>query len=205
MIFFLLGMTVLLLAVLAILLLPLIRAGEQKSAGTYALLITIGSVFLYALWGSPRVVMPIMERNAELHALQQQIALTSAIIQQHPNNLDAWLTLAQAFSDSGDYAAAANGFRQAVLLSKGHPRIIIAYAESLILQSEGVVTPAAKKSIDIALMIDPKLPLARYYKAVWLLQENQPAEAMEMMKTLYHELPDDSSLKKRMKAQIGKE
>ncbi len=205
MILFLLSMAALLATVLVILLLPMARAGEKKSALRYAAIISMSSLLLYALWGSPRVVAPMMERSAELQALQEQIKVTSALIKENPNNLDAWLTLAQAFSDSGDYTAAANGFKQAVLISKGHPRIIMAYAESLILQAGGEVTPAAKKSIDIALMIDPKLPLARYYKAIWLLQEKRQPEAMEMMKTLYHELPDDSSLKKRMKAQIGRE
>lgn len=201
---FILSMMLLLALVLTLLLLPMWRAGERKAAKQLAFAITAGSVLLYALWGSPRVVPQAMERSAELHALQKQIKVTSALIKENPNNLEAWLTLAQAFSDSGDYAAAANGFKQAVLISKGQPRIIMAYAESLILQAEGVVTPAAKKSIDIALMIDPKLPLARYYQAVWLLQENRQPEAMAMMKTLYNELPEDSSLKRRMKDSIGR-
>ena len=201
---FLFAMAALLLVVLVILLLPMARAGARKTALCYALVITISSLLLYAMWGSPLVVAPITQRNAELRILQKKITENSVLIKTNPNDLDAWLTLAQAFSDSGDYAAAANGFKQAVLLSKGHPRIIMAYAESLILQAGGAVTPAAKKSIDIALMIDPKLPLARYYNAVWLLQENRQPEAMHEIKTLYHELPEDSSLKKRMKAQIGR-
>ncbi|MDX2074508.1 MAG: hypothetical protein SFX19_09140 [Alphaproteobacteria bacterium] len=202
---FIFSMILLLLAVLALMLLPMARTGDRKSALQIAVAITSASVLVYALCGSPRVVPLAEEHNAELRALYAQIKTTSALIEKQPQNLEAWLTLAQAFSDAGDYAAAANGFKQAVLLSKGHPRIIMAYAESLILQADGVVTDAAKKSIDIALMIDPQLPLTRYYQAVWLLQEGRQPEAMEMMKTLYHELPDDSSLKKRMKAQIGRD
>ena len=169
-----------------------------------ATFVLLGSIALYAAVGSPRVVPLALEYNARIKELHEQIKVTSALIKEHPDNLEAWLTLAQAFSDSGDYAAAANGFKQAVLLSKGHPRIIMAYAEAIIMQAEGVVTDQAKKSIDIALMMDPNLPLGRYYTAVWLLQENRQSEAMAMMKKLYRELPEDSSLKKKIKSQIGK-
>jgi len=200
---FILCAGLLLLCVLAPLVVPMVRGGQRKQALWLGLCIVIASVVLYAVLGSPRVIPEASAHMARLRELREQIEVTSAIIQKNPKNLEAWLTMSQAFSDSGDYAAAANGFKQAVLVSKGHPRIIMAYAEALVLQADGVVTQPAKKSIDIALMISPDLPLARYYQAVWLLQENRQPEAMIIMKKLYHELPDDSSLKRRMKAQIG--
>ena len=199
------AMAVLLVAVLALLLLPMARSGAWRAAAPLAVLVSVSSVLLYALFGAPRVVPLADAHHAEIKALHEQIGVSSTLVKQQPENLEAWLTLSQSYADIGDYARAATGFRQAVLLSKGHPRIIMAYAEALIMQEGGRVTPAAKKSIDIALMIDPKLPLARYYKAVWLLQNDRQPEAMEVIKTLYHELPDNSSLKKRMKAQIGRE
>jgi len=192
-------------ALLAITLMVLFaRPSDKKVALISALLISVSSAGLYALWGSPLVVEPAEAYNAHMDGLQAKITENSERIKQNPNDLEAWLTMAQAFSDAGDYVAAANGFKQAVLLSKGDPRIIMAYAESLILQQGGVVTMQAKKSIDIALMLDKDMPIARYYQAVWLLQEERNDEAMEMMKTLYAELPEDSKLKQRMKAQIGR-
>lgn len=194
----------LLLVTLAVVLTPLWRSGARKMALLLALALSLAISAIYAHLGSPRLVELADARNVEMQALYEQIRVTSALVKAQPQNLEAWLTLSQAFFDVGDYAAAANGFKQAVLLSKGHPRIIMAYAESLIMQDGGAVGAQAKKSIDIALMIDPKLPLARYYNAVWLLQAGKQQEAMQEMKTLYHELPEDSSLKKRMKEQIGR-
>jgi cytochrome c-type biogenesis protein CcmH len=199
------SMAILLLLVLAPLCVPMIRSGQKKQAYILALFIFVASIGLYALWGSPRVVPEATRYHVRIQELYQQIEENSALIKQNPQNLEAWLTMAQAFSDAGNYEASARGFKQAVLLSKGHPRIIMAYAESLISQQGGMVSEQAKKSIDIALMLSPDLPLARYYNAVWLLQENRNSEAMKEMRKLYNELPEDSSLKKRMKEQIGRE
>lgn len=205
MLLFLASVFLLLASILALLLWPLWRDGERMKAAQLGLGIAVSSVLLYGWFGAYKLVPQLEEYHAEMSALREQIIATSEIVKQHPDNLDAWLTLGEAFSDSGDYNAAAHAFKQAVLLSKGHPRIIIAYAEALILQAEGSVTDDANRSIDMALMLDPSLPLARYYKAVWHLQHENTAQAMHMMKQLYAELPEDSSLKKRMKAEIGRE
>ncbi len=195
------ALVLLLLITLALLLFPLRH--ERRLCILAALAVTFVAGGMYALVGAPRVVPLVAQYHAEVAALEKNIQTTRALVQANPKNLEAWLTLSQALMDKGDFAAASEGFKQAVLLSKGHPRIIAAYAEALILQQGGMVPPQAKKSIDIALMIDPQLPLARYYNAVWLLQEGRNDEAMQEMKALYRELPDDSNLKKRMKAQIG--
>lgn len=178
---------------------------DRKGALYCMAFVALSSAALYAALGSPRIAEPAREYNKKADELAGKITQSAEAIKKNPKDLEAWLIMAQAFSDSGDFKAAANGFKQAVLISRGEPRIIMAYAESLILDQGGVVSPQAKKSIDIALMIDPKLPIARYYQAIWLLQEERNEEAMKMMKELFAELPDDSKLKQRMKAQIGRQ
>lgn len=201
---FILGLAALLAITLFLLLWPLAQAGESKMAGWLAVGITLAGILCYGVWGAPRVVPLVIEHDAKTMQLRQTIQTNSDLIQQEPKNLEAWLTLSQAFMDRGDYAAAAHGFKEAVLLSKGNPRIVMAYAEALIMQEDGKVTAQAKKSIDISLMLDPQLPLAHYYHAVWLLQENRQDEAMREMKKLYQDLPDDSSLKQRIRQEIGR-
>lgn len=193
----------LLLLTLALLLWPMMRR-DNKQAMCIAVVVSVMSLGLYAIWGSPRVVPLADLHQSQMRGLYKIVSENSKIIKTNPDDVEAWLRLSQAFSDIGDYAAAVNGFKQAVLASKGHPRIIAAYSEALIMQAGGEVTPQAKKSLDIALMMDKEMPIARYYQAVWLLQQERNDEAMAMMKKLYHELPEDSSLKKRMKEQIGR-
>ena len=183
---------------------PLYRTRGKKFAGLTAVFLLVSSAGLYALWGTPQLVEPVAKHHADVQALREIIVISEALIKENPNNLEAWLNLAQAFADSGQYAAAAKAYKQCVLLSKGNPLLIMAYAEALIAGNDGVVGADAKKSIDIALMIDKKMPVARYYNAIWMLQNEQTAEAMETMKTLYHDLPDDSKLKQKINEQIGR-
>lgn len=197
------------LALLAVCLVILLagwwRRGRVKPALILAFVIILSSGLLYALLGSPRIIEPLMSYERNKQVMEQQVATYSMLVSSEPENIEAWLYLAQAHQDLGQYHQAAEGFRQAVLLSKGNPRIVMAYAEALILQDEGVVNEQARKSIEVALMIDPQLPIARYYHAIWLLQENRHQEAMQKMKSLYQDLPEDSQLRRVMDKQIGKE
>lgn len=206
---YILAMIALIAAVLALALWPKAvdncAVNNKKNLLLLAVIITFGSVSLYAVFGGARVVPLVFAHQQRLEELKLEIAKHSQILVNNPENLEAWLSLAQAYSAGGDYAEAARGFKQAVLLSRGHPRIIAAYAEALVMQAGGTVTMQAKKSLDIALMISPDLPLARYYQAIWLLQNNRAEEAMQTMKTLYRELPDDSNLKIRINELIGRE
>lgn len=190
--------------VMALALYPLYATGKQKVALLLGVLLALPVFGLYALWGAPRVVPLVTAHREHVEELRKTIEMTEALIKANPNNLEAWMTQAQAFADSGDYAKAANSYKQSVLLSKGNPVLIMAYAEAVIMQNDGVVDAQAKKSIDIALMIDEHLPVARYYNAIWLLQNNETEEAMKNMKALYHELPDNSPLKKKINEQIGR-
>ncbi len=183
---------------------PLYHTRGKKFAAIVAVFLFITSAGLYAIFGSPQLVEPVTKHHADVQVLREIITVSETIITQNPNDLEAWLNLAQAFADGGQYTAAAKAYKQCVLLSKGNPLLIMAYAEALIAANEGVVGADAKKSIDIALMIDKKLPVARYYHAIWLLQNEQTEQAMKAMKTLYHELPDDSKLKKKINEQIGR-
>jgi cytochrome c-type biogenesis protein CcmH len=183
---------------------PLYHTRGKKFTGFVAGFLVVSSVGLYALFGSPQLVEPVAKHHADVQALRDMIVISEELIKENPSNLEAWLNLAQAFADSGQYKQAANAYKQCVLLSKGNPLLIMAYAEALIAANNGVVGADAKKSIDIALMIDKKMPVARYYNAIWMLQNEQTAKAMETMKTLYHELPEDSKLKRKINEQIGR-
>ena len=191
------------LALLALLGLPLWCA-DRKNGVVALALVSVVAMGMYAVSGSPRVVPLVTEYRRDMAALDATIAASSAMLAANPKNLEAWLTLSQALMDTGDFTAAAEGFKQAVLLSHGHPRIIMGYAEAQVLAAEGQVTDSAKRSIEAALIIDKTMPLARYYNALWLLQNGRQPDAMAEMKKLYNELPDSDPLKQRMKEQIGR-
>lgn len=183
--------------------LPAWKENRRRAFIMLAALVAV-SGGMYAVAGSPRVVPLAAQYQEEVAALRKTADITRALLASHPDNLEAWLTLGQALMDLGEYPRAADAFRRAALLSRGHPRIIMGYAEAQIAAADGKVTDDAMTSVEMALKLDPKLPMARYYHAVRLLQQGKQPEAMKKMKEFYRELPDDDPVKKLMKSQIGR-
>lgn len=198
------ALALMLLLTLALVFAPSIRERGVRQAIVPAMIAGLIACLLYAFLGGS-VVIPMMKRLGEQQALAaQEVSQAEGKLREAPKDPASWVLHGQALERSGDYAGAANSYREAVLLSKGHPRVVMAYAEALTLAAGGTVTPKAKQSIDIALMLDPGMPIARYYNAVWMLQNDQAPQAMQEMKKLYRELPDDSPLKQKMNEQIGR-
>ena len=109
------------------------------------------------------------------------------------------------FMETSQFSAAANAYKQAVLLSGGNPVFIMAYSRALIMEADGEVTDDAKKSLDIVLVLQPENEEARYFMAVRKLQSGNSREAMTEMKELYKSLADGSPLKAMIDRQIGRQ
>ncbi len=193
---------IILTAVLGVLLWPL---RQQRIIITIiGAVFFVGAFSLYAFLGSPRI-LPLVAAHAEkMDAARISLIENSDIVMREPKNLGAWITLGQSFSDTGQYAAAANAFKQAVLLSKGNPKLILAYAKAIIMADEGKVSDLAKKSLEMVLLQDPENPEAQYFLTVRKLQDGNTKEAMQEMKSLYRSLPDGSPVKEMIDRQIGR-
>jgi cytochrome c-type biogenesis protein CcmH len=192
----------LLSATLLLLLWPLRAQGRFVFA--VCLFFSIGAFGIYSLTGSPEIVPLLKEREAELAMLKDAIVRNSEAVKTDPNNLAAWAALGEAFTQTGQYTAAVNAFKQAVLLAKGEPSLILAYARAMILADGGKVSHRAKKSLEMVLMQQPENPEARYFLAIRKLQDGNTQQAMKEMKTLYRSLPEGSPLKGMIDRQIGR-
>ena len=201
---------VLLLAALSVLLLPIFDESElpqhvrHRFSGIVAGVFFVGVFALYYVLGSAQLLPLIAEREGKITELKGSIMEDSKSLKSNPRDLAAWVRLGQSFMETGQFYAASNAFKQAVLLSKGNPLIILAYASSLIYEANGKITDDAKKSLEMVLMQQPENPEARYLMAVRNLQDGHQPEAMKEMKELYRSLPLDSPIKKMIDKQIGK-
>jgi len=200
----------LLLASLAVTLAPLFKTGtvtkKQRNRfilGTSAFFF-IGAFGLYHWLGSPEIIPLLTERQEKLASLKQTIVKRSQDVKTNPKNLGAWVELGQSFMETGQFSAAANAFKQSVVLSGGNPLLIMAYAQAMIFAADGKVTDDAQKSLQMALLQQPQNPQARYYLAVRQLQDGHTPEAMKAMKELYHSLPADSPVKAMIDREIGR-
>lgn len=191
---------ILLAATLGVLLWPI--RSQKQSVAIIGACFFIGAFGLYAFVGSPHIV-PLLEVRAEKIAeVKQSMEKNSAIVKANPKNLSAWVELGQAFVETGQLSAAANAFKQAVILSKGDPQLIMAYAKALILSEDGKVSDLAQKSLQMVVLQEPKHEEARYWIAVRQLQDGHTEEAMKSMKELYRSLPADSPVKAMIDRQI---
>jgi cytochrome c-type biogenesis protein CcmH len=189
-------------ATLAILLWP---AREHKTfCACVGITFFIGAFALYGFTGSPWVLPLLAARDARTESLKASMQNNSAIVKADPKNLAAWVELGKDFMDTGQWEAAVNALKQAVVLSNGNPQLILAYAKAMILVADGKVSDDAKKSLKMVLLQDPKNEEARYYLAVRQLQDGNTKDAMKEMKALYASLPANSPLKAMMDRQIGK-
>lgn len=201
---------ILLLAVLTFLFAPLWQSDAPKKQLLYFTVI-IGTVFfiggfgLYEMFGAPEIVPLLAARQQEMDRLKDDIVSNSERARVNSKDLAAWVKLGEDFMETGQFDAAANAFRQAVVLSKGNPALIIAYARAQIEAAGGKVTPEAKKTLEMALLLQPKNEMARYYMIVWQLQNGEQGQAMEAMKKFYATLPKDSPVRKMIDAEIGKQ
>jgi cytochrome c-type biogenesis protein CcmH len=198
------------LLVLAVLFAPLWRLapdeakGRRMFVGLVGGLVLLGAAGFYALFGSPLVVELADAHAKRMAELRISIAEHSQAIKKNPKDIGAWVLLGQGLAESGQYAAAASAFKQAVVLTEGDPRIILAYAKAQIMAAEGTVTQEAKRSLDMVVLQDKENPDARYFLAIYDLQEGRTEAAMAAMKALYRGLPEDSALKATIDRQIGR-
>lgn len=154
-----------------------------------------GAFFLYSQFGTPEILPLLAEREGKLQLLKEKIVRNSEEIKSNSKNLKAWADLGDSFMETGQFSAAANAYKQCILLSDGNPALIMAYSRALIMEAEGIVTAEAKKSIEMLLSLQPENEEARYYMALYQMQSGDKQKAMVEMKELYKSLSNDSPLK----------
>lgn len=176
-----------------------------KSLAFIAAIFALGSFGVYEIAGSPGIVPLMAEREARLAELKESILKNSKAVELDKKNLGAWVELGMDFMETGQFDAAANAFKQSVLISRGNPDLIMAYAKAMIFSEGGQVSDAAKKSLQMVILQKPDNAEARYYLIVRKLQDGKNEEAMREMKALYNSLPDDSKLKAMINRQIGRD
>ncbi len=199
-----------LLLFISVLLLPIYMATDisKNSRRTFFLIIILffggGSLLLYNQFGTPEILPLLAEREKKLLELKEKIIVNSAEVKKDPKNLKAWLELGDNFMESSQFSAAANAYKQAILLSQGKPEIIMGYVHALIIGADGTVTDEAKKSLDMMLILQPKNEQVRYFLAMHKMQTGDTKNAMAEMKALYKSLDDDSPIKAMIDRQIGR-
>lgn len=164
----------------------------------------VAAMAVYQQVGAPEIVPLLEQREEKLAKIKASITLHSERIKKNSKDIESWVILGDNFMQTTQYSAAANAYKQSVLLSSGNPKLIMAYARAMIFAAGGKVGDHSKHSLEVLLLQEPKHEEARYYLAVKKLQDGKTGDAMSEMKALYNSLPDSSPIKKMINRQIGR-
>ena len=176
------------------------RGGDRAiTAAVIAAALPLGAFVLYLNLGSPELPgQPFAERQAERSqavddpAVQTRVAELAEHLRQNPEDLEAWLALAESYIALERYDSAANAYRHAILLAQGRPDLFSVYGESLVLANDGQVTGEARTAFGQALAAAPGEPRARYYLALAEAQAGNPRAALQMWVDLAADSPPDA-------------
>jgi len=172
-------------------------AGRSARGGTspiaavvVALAIAGGSLGLYLRLGAPSVPdMPFASSKIEAPAGGQTLTALKQRTEAEPSNPEAWLRYGRAAADTDQWAESATAFERAIRLGHSDPETLTAFGEMSTLASGGTVPPAARTAFAAALAKDPSIEAARYYMALAVGQDGEPAKAMAMLQALLADLP----------------
>jgi cytochrome c-type biogenesis protein CcmH len=179
---------------------PKERGGDRAiTAAVIAAALPLGAFVLYLNLGSPELPgRPFAERQAERSqavddpAVQTQVAELVEHLRQDPEDLEAWLALAESYMVLERHGSAANAYRHAILLAQGRPDVFSAYGESLVHANDGQVTSEARTAFGQALAAAPDEPRARYYLALAEAQAGNQRTALQMWVDLAADSPPDA-------------
>jgi cytochrome c-type biogenesis protein CcmH len=198
-----------LLAALAIILIPIFRCRDFSIRQRYLLAGTVSTFFfagmfgLYYVLGAPEVLRLEAQHDQKMALLKNAIVTYSEQVKKDPNDAVAWFGLGQSFMQTGQYKGASNAFKEAVKLSEGNPQVILAYVGAMMAESNGKISDAAKKGLEMVLLQEPKNPEARYLMAVRMVQEGKKEDALKTLKELFYTLPNDSPLLPLIQKQLN--
>ncbi len=165
-----------------------------------AVAVPVVALAIYGQQGSPAFPgMPLAERNAGEPAGgmpdRQLAAFARAMlerVERNPQDLEAWVRLAQASAAMNLPEQALNAWRKADAISGGQPEIAGLLGETAVAVANGQVTPEAEAAFARVLSADPGDPRARYYAGVSRAQAGDRTDAVRIWFDLIAASPPDS-------------
>lgn len=166
--------------------------GVEGQGGRFALLVSavvvpVAAVALYFNLGSPMMPsVPFADRSEEMASKQEADTLTRQLREkllsdENGGPADGWVLLGETYMRMERYADAADAFGQLVERPDATSGVFSRYAEALVMDEGGTVTPRAERALDEALKLEPSNPAGTYYKALALEQAGAFSVAHAML------------------------
>ena len=144
---------------------------------------------------------PPVDADAEYLALMDELR---AAVDERPNEIEGLQLLAKYEATLNNFAAAANAKSKAInlLQQRATADDYAEYAELLIMNVSGYVSPEAETAIFRALELDPEKLSALYYAGLMFTQTGRPDQAFHIWRSLLENAPQDEPWVLELEAQI---
>ena len=180
---------------------------------TLAVALAIGlplaALSLYLIYGSPRLPdQPLIARlqdPASDKNLEVLVARVEARLREHPEEGEGWEVIAPVYMGWRRYADAAEAYRQSIRLLGESPKRLASYGQALVLGNNGVVTEDARKALERALVLDPKLIEPRLVLIIAKEQDGQLAAAIEDWRAMLATAPADAPWRKLAEQRLAED
>ena len=161
-----------------------------------SLLVPVLSLGIYLGIGNPeRPDRPFASRTAEIAAVRagadenQNAAATAlreaiAATEKAPQDIEAWLLLAQAAANVGDSETEIRALRTGINITNGDIAITSMLAEALSRAADGQVTIPARALIKTVLAADPAEPRALFLAGLAAFQDGEYAASIQQWQSL---------------------
>lgn len=174
-----------------------------------AVCLPLAALSLYLVYGSPRLPdQPLIARlqdpssNKNLDVL---VARVEARLREHPEEGEGWEVIAPVYMGWRRYADAAEAYRQSIRLLGESPKRLANYGQALVLANNGVVTEDARKALERALVLDPKLIEPRLVLIIAKEQDGQLAAAIEDWRAMLAGAPADAPWRKLVEQRLAED
>jgi len=149
---------------------------------------------------------PITASNSEAPGknIEQSIAALEQKLAQNPNDADGWRMLGWSRFNIGDYAKAAEAYRNATRIAPDNGDYWSSLGESLVQVSTGPFGQEAVAAFRKALTIDPKDPRARYFLGVQKDLEGDSQGAINDWIALLNDTPKGAPWEQGVRDTIAK-
>jgi len=186
------------------------RAIEQGPWGIATLaaviaVVPMGALALYLIIGSPmlpgqphahRIAQAEQEGLAALPAdLRDTIEMLQAVIEERPDDVQAWLELGRAYRRAEQHGRAVEALGKALDLGLEGARrasTLSELAESTLLSQQGMMSEQTRALFLEALNVDRNEPRARFYMGMAAWEADEPERALAIWRDLSADSPADA-------------
>ena len=187
------------------------RAATWSLAVALCFAVPLTAVGIYQLLGNPGLPSvpfaerPVPEAPAERAAGPDMTTLTAGLVArlaEDPDDRAGWMLLGRSYAQIQQFGAAAEAYRQAIVLGFDGAEVQGALGEMLAAQAGGTIGPEARNAFAAALEHDPQNPRALYYAGLALAQDGRAQAAIDIWLGLLRQSTAEASWRPVVAQQI---